>query len=81
MINNLEHVVRKKFLNPEEVSSLVSIFSYAFDDIDAHKPHPNVAQFHSEQVVGSEVLSSVCRKIEAHFTDTLGVTDIFLAKC
>ena len=43
MINNLEHVVRKKFLNPEEVSSLVSIFSYAFDDIDAHKPSPDSA--------------------------------------
>ena len=82
MKNNLEHVVRQEFLDPDEVSLLSSFFNAAYDDAnDAEKPHANVLQVNGDKVVSSKALGSVSKKIETYFTDQLGVTGICLAKC
>ena len=81
MKKEFEYVVQQKFFNPEEVSRLVSIFNTAFEDTDAFRPYPNIVKLNSEQIVGTEFLRSVCRKIEAHFTDKLEVSDISLIQC
>jgi len=82
MKNNLEYVVRQKFLDPDEVLLLSSFFNAAYDDAnDAKKPHANVLQVNGDKVVSSKALGSVSKKIETYFTDQLGVTGICLAKC
>ena len=82
MKDNFEYSVQRGFLCSADVLALATSFHAAFDDNNDHyRPLANVVQFNFSEVAGSEILGPVSKKIQSHFTERLGVSDIRLAKC
>ena len=80
MHKNLEYTVKFRFLNHKEITKLSSEYNKAFNDHDANKLTENIIQLNIEQIVNSEILNAVYKKIEACVIKILNVSDISLAK-
>jgi len=80
MKQNFQYSVETNFLKNEELTPLVSEFNRAFDEMNANKISDNIVQLNSSEITEIGILRAIHKKIEAHFTDILGVSSISLAK-
>jgi SAM-dependent methyltransferase len=79
---DLGHSVVPSFCKPGELRELNSEFNRAFNGTDAYKIRraENIIELTEKQVADIPILSTIHRKLEAYFVDSLNISAVSLAK-